>query len=735
MANIVVKRNSKSSSTNPFPTKNSKKSGSQKLAEFTARQSNSNAGTVTVKNPSSAEERNARMLITSTGERRAGVNRTQQTLVKIQDAKQQAALQKAIQQQQPKKDLLKILISTQKTDQKTQLDNIRAIMGSGYSSSSTFGKLSETHAMKKALLEDINLRSQRINARDTRLTSLGNQVKSAESNLNSYSKYIKNGEFTGTDKQYAAYQQAYTKYENAVTTYNRTVELQNEDISTLKKNQRSVDKKTTGKTTYTKIKTKYSSVNKAISSKLPSAETATPYIDKVLSTPPQPGVPITFYSLLKSNRTTKKYADQILEFNVGQYEAAKAKPLKAALTFVAFSVGGSVVKGLSSAAKALGAGAKTAKAAKLIEGGMLAVYATSTGIKYASVDNAREAGFVTGDVIFNELLPAGLGMKFGIRVVESIPKGARKIRGTGLKELAKSERAQVGGSKADKIIEARKKARAAQSLKMEQKYKSVQKTEEDLIAEFERQQSQFMQAEKELQSAGVIQKTASEKFTPRARTTVKFQDQVFASKKLKQLNSLEAQIKAKSKQLNQNVTKFEQLNKNYTPEQVQKLSQKQYQAHRNKTNNLIKQIQKQASELKLLNRQYAVLVKTIKSKKVTLIKQIQTPVSRIKQVPKTKITQVETLAQLQKPRQATRPKPASKQVSKVTQKQAPKNKGARRPKQTSASKAEPIPPIIPKLVSLSGSSKKSKRRVKKTGRAKTSRRQKNQVATLSSLVG
>ena len=108
----------------------------------------------------------------------------------------------------------------------------------------------------------------------------------------------------------------------------------------------------------------------------------------------------------------------------------KAKPLKAATMFVAFAVGGVALKGLGSAAKTLGAGAKTAKAANLINNGAMGVYVLASGAKVVTAEDAREAGFRTGDIIFNELHPAGMGLKFGVKVVERIPKGATLLKST-----------------------------------------------------------------------------------------------------------------------------------------------------------------------------------------------------------------------------------------------------------------------------------------------------------------
>jgi hypothetical protein len=311
------------------------------------------------------------------------------------------------------------------------VNSIRAIIGDGYKppqTMSVFQQAAQKQAMMKALDADLKYREARISERDNRLNSLENRLNTAESNLKSYDRYISNDKFNGTPQQYKSYQNAFNNYNSLANSFNSTLEAQNVDIKTYNKNAASTNKKKSINLPKNakKVVNAYVKTEKYLSSKLPSEKAARPVIEKALNSGSM-GLPSYAYLALKQSPKTEKHAVDILEFNVGVYSAVRQKPLKAAATFATFAVGGVVLKGLGAGAKALGAGANTAKVAGLLERGILGVYVLESGARVMSATDARSAGFATGDIIFNELLPAGLGMKYGIKVVSKIPSNAAKL--------------------------------------------------------------------------------------------------------------------------------------------------------------------------------------------------------------------------------------------------------------------------------------------------------------------
>jgi len=446
MANIKVPRGPKSSSKRPMPKANKKKSGSQKLKEFRERQAaKSSPGESPsqyrdkIKKQKAEEQKRiqeaAKAARTGGGMQLSSMAKqiVKQNPIKYRPEQIQPLVNKITSSSSPKNP----------TANKNELDQIRAIMGAGYEpGASVLGELGKQYQMKQALQADLNLRDQRIQERNKVLDRQEKQLNQAERNLKSYSKYIKNGEFTGTEKQYNAYKSAYDSYEKLYNRYSSNYQLQKTDIATFNKNKQSIDSKKPGKKisdAAKKISDAYNAANIKVSSKLPTVKQAEPYIREYVRTSTPGGIIASRTDKILGRKDTEK----IIQFNIGMYESVKQKPLKAAANFVVFAIGGVAAKGLGTAVKTLGAGAKTAKAAKLIETGALAVYAGSTGLRYAKAEDAREAGFVTGDVIFNELLPAGLGLKYGVKVVKRIPSGARRLK-FGMRQFRKSESAQLG---------------------------------------------------------------------------------------------------------------------------------------------------------------------------------------------------------------------------------------------------------------------------------------------------
>jgi len=603
------------------------------------------------------------------------------------------------------------------TANKNELDQIRAIMGAGYKpGASVLGELGQQYQMKQALEADLKLRDQRIQERNKVLDRQEKQLNQAERNLQSYSKYIKNGEFAGTEKQYNAYKSAYDSYKKLYNRYSSNYQLHKTDIVTFNKNKQSIDSKKPAKKLrkgYSKVSAAYDAANLKLGSKLPTVKQAEPYIREYVRTSTPGGIVASRTDEILGRKDTEK----IIQFNLGMYESVKAKPLKAVANFVVFAVGGVAAKGLGAAAKTLGAGAKTAKAAKLIETGALAVYAGSTGLRYAKAEDAREAGFVTGDVIFNELLPAGLGLKYGVKVVKAIPKGAKKIygdfKGSGSSAFARSERAQVGGSRQKLVTKNKAKA------------KNVEKTEDELIKEFEKAQRDFLRQEKQLQSAGIIQKTAPA-LKRKVKTRTKLYDQVNSTNKLKQLNSLESQLKAKSNQIvslkkqiknkqkaiNTNTGKLRNADK-FTPKKLKSISE---------------QVTKDVAKLKLLTRQYNTAVGDYKK----INKKLTEQVSRVKQIEKQKQRQ----KPITLPRGRTKDMAVTEMVQKINEVQKSVQKTIPRPKTTGKTAKEIVPPRIPQMRIPEGTEKKTKRTKKtRTTRRYDSKQFENAVANINSIFG
>lgn len=435
MANIKVGRDSRSSSTRPMPKKTNRDSRAAER-QFRAQQG-IQTGTVTVRNPSSSgssqSSSNTQSNVTAA---RTGAGMQISPMLRTVIDNNPVAANPA-QVRQLANNVFSQARNNRANASSREKEQIRTIMATAnLNQVQPFGQLSQQQQLRSALENDIRLRERRINKRDTELSRLQTRLTSAENRLGSYDKYIRNGTFTGTDKQYAQYKNAYYSYEKALNNYNRNAELQNLDIKTLKTNQQSIDKKTTGKQEYNKAKAKYDIANKAVSDRLPTVEQVEPYIRQLVKT----STPVGMATQITDRILKRKDTEKIVQFSLGGYESVKQKPLKAAATFVTFAVGGVAVKGLGKAASAIGAGAKTAKAARLIEKGAIGVYAVSSGARYATVQDARQAGFVTGDIIFNELLPAGLGLKYGVKVVESIPKGAVELRVAGIKAKTAAKR-------------------------------------------------------------------------------------------------------------------------------------------------------------------------------------------------------------------------------------------------------------------------------------------------------
>lgn len=424
-------------------------SGSAKLAT-----QYKGVGTSTTKKQTEAE-RQASTLITSTGERLAGINRTQQALSSLQ--KQGSVLSgstafsrtsgmlaavssgnKLTQAQQ--QAAIQDLVSTSSTNNpnatKRELENTRAILGTGYQSPSTlsvFQSQAAIQSMKKALEQDLYYRNQRIENRNKLLKEQERSLTGAEMKLAQFDKYIDGNEFSGTQSQYNQYQKAYNDYVKKYNTYSSNVQIQNEDIKTYNKNAQNVESKKSFKTVRAAVKianAKYTATQKKITEKIsPSIET----YEKFVKAQPE-------YKLIANfpNKTVANTAKKIYEAEFGVTDFIKEKPLAASVTFATFFVGGVALKGLGTAAKAIGAGARTAKAAKAIESLALRIYITSTGFKLAESKNARQFGYRTGEVIFAELIPAGLGLKAGVKVVESIPKGAKLLKVAGRRATGKA---------------------------------------------------------------------------------------------------------------------------------------------------------------------------------------------------------------------------------------------------------------------------------------------------------
>lgn len=624
-------------------------------------------------------------------------------------------LEQVISKQQAQKQALITGAGTLPTPQTRDVENIRAIIGTGYVTPGLiFGTRVESakiQALTRALQEDLALRDQRINQRESTINTLEGQLIRKETALNSYKPLIKNGEFTGTKKQYNDYQKRYADYEATYNKYSRAAKLQNTDVNTFNKNVKSVESKRGLKTVRkaaSKISAKYQAANVKLSKKLPTVKQAEPYIRDIVKMSPGYVGTKSIDKVLKSNTT-----ESLMQFYLGGYEAVQTKPLKAAATFATFFVGGIAVKGLGTAAKVLGAGAKTAKAARIIETGIGAVYVAQSGRRYMLVEDAKQAGFVTGDIIFNELLPAGLGLKYGIKVVKNIPKDAKLLKGTGTKRFLASERAALGK---DTTLAKKRKLRQQSILKTENKVKEMRKTEDQLIREFEQSQQQWMATEQRLQqdtqnilkqidvldkklASGLrtysrsrarfrqasVTATRSAQMTAEQRS-IQVQREKLRTQKLKlesELKKLEAknkeqiqlqkQILSQKQKVAQNVALIQKTTALYSPIQLAGLTLSQYNKYIQKLENQAKQLEKQKTKFKQLVSQYNKTITTYKPLQKSILKQVT------KVVPK---------------------------VAKVPSKKPPRGP-------TPKEKLEEIPPIIPKIKGLSLELEKKRKPAKK----------------------
>lgn len=744
-----------------MPKANKKKSGSQKLKEFRERQA---AKSKPGQSPSQYREK----IKKQKAEEQKRIQEAAKA-ARTGGGMQLSPMAKQIVKNNPikyKPEQIQPLVNkitsssspTNPTANKKELEDIRAIMGAGFKpGASVLGELGKQYQMKQALEADLKLRDSRIDERQRILSRQEKQLNQAEQNLKSYDKYIKNGQFTGNESQYNAYKSAYDSYEKLYNRYSSNYQLQKTDVETFNKNKQSIDSKKPAKKLrkgYNKISAAYDAANLKLGSKLPTVEQVEPYIRQLVKT----STPVGMATQISDRILKRKDTEKIVQFSLGAYESVKQKPLKAAATFVTFAVGGVAVKGLSTAAKTLGAGAKTARAAKLIEGGMLGVYATSTGIKYASVDNAREAGFVTGDVIFNELLPAGLGMKLGVRVVNSIPKGATKIRGTGTKikkqvqaEIPKKIQAEITKIKRQ-ITTSKNKTGKGLTVKKAQELQTRLKTVENSfrqrrikanqlrreIRKINQEFEAFERAEKAAMD-NVRKATAKEiatlknlskkkntgKITNMAKKLNAERDAKLKSGEYVEVKRSDGQVvlqkvKVKTKQLTATQQKQVQAQKQQI-KTVQDVSTKA--TPKLKINGKVKQVNRMGavSLLAVL----AVAGNKLKISTRQLIKQkvglVQKQATRQTQRQRTRQTQT------QKPRQAV----------KQTPRQAVKTKQATRPRTRPSKKAKEKPPeiILPAIANLNLKSRRPKKKTKRSKKGITTTQALNKVATFKDLFG
>ena len=466
-----------------FPTKtNSGKSGSKKLAEFKKKAA---ARASPGESPSQYRQKVERG-------RASTPTPTQKTTIAEQlmpGVKSPHLLEKFIRQNKPptpvqvtdlfpgitKKDLIGDFVASKNKDvppklSQAEINKIRAV----HNKLPNFAGLPMSANILAALRTDLQFREMRINTREQNIDKLNDQANLELTRLNSYNKYIKNGAFVGTESQYKAYQNQFKKYENAANRYNRTIQAHNIDVKEYNKNLQNVKSKTRPAAPIAKVLSRFKQAKLYAQSKMKKPEIVQNYLQNTLAnsykvmgqsiTIPKNSQQYKDWEKVMKGGLTQAQLDNRAVFYGNMYRSVYDKPLKSVGTAALFFVGGPLLKGFSTGMRALATAAKAgnkkalvlASLGKAIEGGAIGLYAGQTGKRFVEADSVAQYGYITGDVLFNEILPAGIGARYGIKVVEKLPSGVRKIRGTGtkvktgLKEFAKSETAEVKFKKPSK---------------------------------------------------------------------------------------------------------------------------------------------------------------------------------------------------------------------------------------------------------------------------------------------
>lgn len=700
---------------------------------------------------------------------------TPQTAFKQTDRMLKAVAQPTQLTATQQNELTRIITSSNTTPGATQeeLRKIRTVMGPGYQAPRTM-PVYQVPAQKQALINavknDLQLRARRINQRDTQLNTLSNKLTLRENKLKQYDKLIKNGQFTGTQKQYQQYLADYQQYKEAVYEYNSTLQLQKEDVKTYNKNNQSLEKKQPALKLYRQTERK-------IQSKLPAPEDVTKFLQKtminqwrtqnkaVTSKIPKNSQAYRDWEKSMGKVMTEADANNRAKFYGGMYKAVYDQPLKAVATAATFFVGGVALKGLSSGVKAFASAAKlgtkgrsvVTATGKAIEGGLLGIYVGQTGKRYVLAEDAAQYGYVTGDVLFNEILPAGLGMRYGIKVVEKLPTNVKRIRGTGtkikrgLKEFAKAEAAEVSPS-------VRAKRKAAQQ-KAIAKTKTAQKSDAQLIAEFEKSQSQWAKQEAQLQREynSIMKETtaleAKMKSSQRtyarskarmrqvttSRTLSQQADQRFRSlqvqrerlrtkqlKLKKQLDELQAKLQEQNKE---SVTLQKTLQKQLTEQQAQlKLAQKEG------TVTLQKSIQRIINKTKQMLKKVTVNIKTNKLiiASVQKQKQKQDGIYKKTLVIKAAVSQTQKELSVIDRQEVAKLKKAVKPATTKARAKPPAKRPVKKAKKSEKTKIPTVKvPKVPKLTTAEKKKKAAAARRRKLAKQKNI----NAVATFKDLLG
>ncbi len=556
---------------------------------------------------------------------------------------------------------------------KDQADAIRGITGGGLK---VMPGMPMSANIVAALRRDLSARTQRIDNRDTRISNVERRTQNAAAQLNAYNQYIKDGAFVGSNQQYKQYQRDYQEYQTLQNNYNRLVESHNIDVKEYNKNLQNLQKKTRPAEPIAKTIAAYKNASSYISKKLPTPEQAKPAIKFILENAPGPSA----YKVLNATPQTRKYAQQIVDFNVGQYESFQKGPLKAAAMFATFAIGGAAIKGLAPAAKALGFGARSTKAAERIGKGMAGVYVLQSGRRVMLVEDARQLGYVTGDIIFNEVLPAGLGLKFGIKVVSKLPKGAKLLKGTGTKIIKES--AKVSRLTKEAYVSRKKAWTTRRQVKADGK--RLKETVARLRAE-KKQVPQWMKDELKVIRASERIKTPESfkrfladtkgEVSPRVKTKRKAAQQ-------KLITETKTKVKEAKKTEDQLISEFEAQQRAFMAQEtklkqtgaVQKTALEKIQARRQKlrtrqrTNTIQARLQKHRQALKLKEKQAAIeqsKLKKIKSQLVinnAKLAKIAMSAQTLSQIKKLMGEQRTLLTQL--PKQQQRYKQAIKNIQK-----------------------------------------------------------------------
>src|SRR6056297_1865914 len=690
-----------------FPTKTgSGGSGSKKLAAFKKRAA---ARAKPGESPSQYRQKVER-------ERASTPTPTQKTTIAEQlmpGVKSPHLLEKFIRQNKPptpvqvtdlfpgitKKDLIGDFVASKNKDvppklSQAEINKIRAV----HNKLPNFAGLPMSANILAALRTDLQFREMRIYTREQNIDKLNDQANLELTRLNSYNKYIKNGAFVGTESQYKAYQNQFKKYENAANRYNRTIQAHNIDVKEYNKNLQNVKSKTRPAAPIAKVLSRFKQAKLYAQSKMKKPEIVQNYLQNTLAnsykvmgqsiTIPKNSQQYKDWEKVMKGGLTQAQLDNRAVFYGNMYRSVYDKPLKSVGTAALFFVGGPLLKGFSTGMRALAAAAKAgnkkalvlASLGKAIEGGAIGLYTGQTGKRFVEADSVAQYGYITGDVLFNEILPAGIGARYGIRVVSKLPKGAKLLKGTGTKIIKES--AKVSRLTKEAYVSRKKAWTTRRQVKADGK--RLKETVARLRAE-KKQVPQWMKDElKVIRASERIETPESFKrfladtkgeVSPRVKTKRKAAQQ-------KLITETKTKVKEAKKTEDQLISEFEAQQRAFMAQEtklkqtgaVQKTALEKIQARRQKlrtrqrTNTIQARLQKHRQALKLKEKQAAIeqsKLKKIKSQLVinnAKLAKIAMSAQTLSQIKKLMGEQRTLLTQL--PKQQQRYKQAIKNIQK-----------------------------------------------------------------------